>query len=107
MRATKNRSLTTARTRSALLLTLLADAEPVAVPLGDVAERPHVGDTVDVDDAVQVVGLVLDHPREEILGHQADLIALAIETLQPDGGMARNHAAHVGHREAAFPAVLF
>src|SRR5688500_5141138 len=99
MRATKNRSLTTARTRgdgspagaSAGLLSRRAYAKPVPGPRGDVAERPHVGDTIDIDDAVQMVGLVLDHPGEEVLGRHAHRIALAIEAFQTNGGIARHH----------------
>src|SRR2546428_554405 len=80
IRATKKRSETTATTRAVagcdpgwaslepVLVTLLADAKPVALPLRDVAERAHVADPVHVDDAVEVVGLVLDHAGEELLG---------------------------------------
>src|SRR5882762_3952719 len=118
MRATKKRSDTTATTRAVacgdpegasvepVLVTLLADAEPVALPLRDVAERAHVTDPVHVDDAVEVVRLVLDHAGEEVLGDELDGIALPVEALEPHRRVARHHTPHVGHREAALPAVL-
>src|SRR5207253_222500 len=114
----KKRSVTTATTRavagcgrtcawlSPRLVTLLADAEPVALPLRDVAERAHVTDPIDVDDAVEVVRLVLDDAREEILGDELDGVARAIEAFEPHRRVARGHAPHVGHREAALPAVF-
>src|SRR5207302_797241 len=97
MRATKNRSRTTAITRGSALVILLADAQPVLVPLGNVAEGPEVTHAVDVDDAVQVVGLVLDDPREEVLGEEADAVGLAVVAVEPHRGVARHHAPHVGH----------
>src|SRR5205085_944219 len=118
MRATKKRSTTTATTRvvacgdpegasvEPVLVTLLADAEPVALPLRDVTERAHVTDPVHVDDAVEVVRLVLDHAGEEVLGDELDGVALPVETLEAHRRVARHHAPHIGHREAALPAVL-
>ncbi len=55
---------------------------------------------------MEVVGLVLDHPREELLGHHVDRIALPIERLEPNGRRPRDDAAHVGHGEATLPPVL-
>src|SRR5262249_49278713 len=63
-RATKKRSLTTATA----LIVLLLIAEPVLVPLGQVRQGGEVLHPVHVDDAVQVVRLVLDDASEELLG---------------------------------------
>src|SRR3989449_3368749 len=106
MRATKNRSRTTAITAASTLVILLADPQPVLVPLGDVAEGPEVAHAVDVDDAVQMVGLVLDHAGEELLGVHDLPVALAVVVLQAHRRVARHHPPHVGHRETPFPAVL-
>src|SRR6202022_607301 len=107
MRATKKRSRTTATTFIvASLVVLLLVAEPVAVPLGEMREGGEVAHPVEVDAAVQVVGLVLDDAGEELLGHHVDRVALAIERLEAHAGEARDHAPHVGHRDAALPAVL-
>src|SRR5262245_33813728 len=69
-RATKKRSLTTATA----LIVLLRIAEPVLVPLGKVREGHEVLHAVEVDDAVQVVRLVLDDAREELLGDHVELL---------------------------------
>src|SRR5712671_642849 len=111
MRATKKRSRTTATTfigwaSAARLVVLLLVAEPVAVPLGQMREGGEVPHPVEVDPAVQVVGLVLDDAGEELLGHHVDQAALAVERLETHAAEARDHAPHVGHREAALPAVL-
>src|SRR5688572_31023178 len=106
MRATKNRSRTTATTRESASVILLADPQPVLVPLGDVAESPEVAHAIDVDDALEVVGLVLDDPGEEVLRVEDHARALAVVALEPDGRVARDHPAHVGDREASLPAVL-
>src|SRR5713101_8157289 len=103
IRATKNRSVTTATTGEPPdvmdLIGLLGHAEGVALPLGEERERGEVAHAVDVDDPVQVIGLVLDDPREEVLGHEVHAPALAVVTFQAHGGVTRNAPAHVGHRE--------
>src|SRR5262249_61631574 len=109
MRATKNRSEPTATTRAVAgcgracasvepgLVTLLAHAEPVPLPLRDVAEGAHVADPVDVDDPVEVIGLVLDHPREKFLGHQGHGVAVAIHALEPHPRTPPHHPPHIAH----------
>src|SRR6202008_4960327 len=106
MRATKNRSRTTATTRepSPSLVILFADPQPVLVPFGDVAEGPEIRHAVDVDDALEMVGLVLDHPGEEVLRDQVHRVGLAIVALQPHRRDSRHHAAHIGDGETALPA---
>src|SRR5262245_20516244 len=112
IRATKNRSLTTARTGAPPSpaglgsVVLFTDAEPVLVPLGDVGERGKVAHAIEIDLAVEMVGLVLAHAREEILGDYVDRLALAIEALQTHRGEAGHHPPHVGDRKAPFPALL-
>src|SRR5262249_5405685 len=102
IRATKNRSLTTPTT----LIVLLLYPQPVLVPLREVGERGEVSHAVEVDTAVEVIRLVLDHSREELLGHPVDPRAFPIVALAPDRRIPRHHAAHVGDGEAAFPSVL-
>src|SRR6058998_2106224 len=110
IRATKKRSLTTARTGastpSRASVGLFTVAEPVLVPLGDVGERGEIAHAVEVDDPVQVVGLVLADPREEVLRDEVHRLPLAVQALQAHGRVAGHHAAHVGDREAALPALL-
>ena len=55
---------------------------------------------------MEVIGLVLDDPGEELLGHAVDPGARAIVRFDPDRGVARDHAAHVGHGQTPFPPVL-
>src|SRR5262245_56703937 len=106
MRATKNRSLTTARTGACPSpakpgsVVLFTDAEPVLVPLGDVGERGEIAHAVEINLAVEVIGLVLAHAREEVLRDDVDLLALAVEALQAHRGVTRHHPTHVRNREA-------
>src|SRR5574342_369253 len=102
MRATKNRSLTTATA----LIVLLLDAEPVLVPLGEMSERREVAHAIEVDDAVEVVGLVLDDAREELLRLALDAASFPVIRVEPNGGEPRHHPAHVGHGETALPALF-
>src|SRR2546425_10739242 len=102
MRATKKRSVTTATTRGPLLI-LLDDSEPVLVPLREMTERGEVRHPIDVHDAVQMVGLVLDDAREEIFCDQIDLLPVTVVAHQADGAIPRHLPSHVGHRETAFP----
>src|SRR5437899_9299369 len=110
MRATKNRSLTTARTGASPSpakpgsVVLFTDAEPVLVPLGDVGERGEIAHAVEVHGPVQVIGLVLGDPREEVLRDEVHHLPLPIETLKTHGRVAGHHPAHVGNRETALPA---
>src|SRR4051812_21788905 len=111
IRATKKRSLTIATTWGAMSgppmssIILLTDAERVALPLGDEGQAREVAHPVRVDDALQVVGLVLDHPREELLRHEIDPLAGTVEALEPHLGEARHAPAHVGDGQAALPAL--
>src|SRR5213593_4249359 len=122
IRATKKRSFTTATTRapetvsreaveppesscSPELIVLLAKAEPVAVPLGDVREGGQATHPVEVHRAEQMIRVVLDHPREEVLGHEVYPLGLPVIAREPDRGVARHPAPHVGHGQAAFPAL--
>src|SRR5215510_2008672 len=102
MRATKKRSLTTPTT----LIVLLLDPQPVLVPLRKVGQRREVAHAIQIDLAVQMVRLVLDHASEELLGLAGDPDAVAVVGLEPDSRVPRNHPAHVRHREAPFPAIL-
>src|SRR5439155_13887396 len=112
MRATKNRSLTTARTGASPSpawpgsVVLFTEAEPVLVPLGDVGERGEIAYAVEVDHPVQVVRLMLAHAREEVLGDDVDRLALPVVTLQTHRREAWHHPAHVRNRETPLPALL-
>src|SRR5207244_6167724 len=88
------------------LVVLLGRAEPVPVPLGEMREGAEVAHSIDVDDPVQMIALVLDHPREKVGGLEVDRLALTVAGLEPYRGPARDDAAHVGNRETTLPAVL-
>ena len=68
-------------------------------------EAAHVAHAIEVDAAVEVVALVLDHAGEEALGLQHVGLALAVEGLEPQPRVARHLPAQVGDGEAALPAV--
>jgi len=55
---------------------------------------------------MEMVGLVLDDPGKEFLGHAVDPRSLTIVGFEPDRGVPWDHAAHVGHGETPLPAVL-
>src|SRR5437867_12174331 len=84
IRATKKRSLTAATT----LIVLLRVAEPVATPLRQMGQGGEVPHPVHVHDAVEMIGLVLEHAREELLGDDAQLVPGPIVGLEPHGGVA-------------------
>src|SRR5262245_18839816 len=128
MRATKKRSLTTARTGPPFWgaisgplvwgvwgaisgplmssIALLTDAEPVLLPLGNVGESGEIAHPIEVHVTVEVIGLVLGDACEEVLRVDDLPGALAVEIFEPDRRVAWHHAPHVGHRDAAFPPVL-
>src|SRR5437867_11192805 len=112
MRATKNKSLTRASTGLAVRAPALAppdvesvglftDAEPVLVPLGDVAERREVAHPVEVHRTPQVVALVLDHAREEVLGVHAHLLPAGVVALVPFPSVATYQPPPICDREAS------
>src|SRR5215472_3395264 len=102
IRATKKRSFTTPTT----LIVLLLYPQPVLAPLGKVGQRREVTHAVEVDTGMEMIRLVLDDPREELLGHAVDARPLAIVAFEADRGEPGDHATHVGDGEAAFPSVL-
>src|SRR3989441_654664 len=141
MRATKKRSLTTARTgrywpepgdgpatawgESGAMsgppmfriwgaisgplmssIALLADAEPVPLPLGNVGEGRQVAHTIEVHVPVEMIGLVLGDACEEVLGIDDVARAFTVVKLEPDRRVAGHDAPHVGNRQAALPAVF-
>src|SRR5215831_20233562 len=73
IRATKKRSLTTATTEApgdvipTGSIGRLGDPEGISLPFGEERQRRDVAHAVDVDDPVEMIGLVLDDPREEVL----------------------------------------
>src|SRR5687768_14366863 len=69
-------------------------------------ERAHVGHALRIQDAVQVVALVLDHARVESFGDALYRIAILVGPRVAQLGVAGNHAAHARHREAALPVAL-
>src|ERR1700730_275323 len=87
MRATKNRSLTTATA----LIVLLLDAEPIFVPFKDMGQRREVAHPVEVDHAVEVGGLVLDDAGEELLRLAFDTASPAVIGVEPRRGIPRHH----------------
>src|SRR5260370_1371936 len=96
MRATKKRSRTTATTfigwaPAARLVVLLLVAEPVAIPLGQMREGGEVPHPIEVDPAVQLIGLVLGDPGQEFLVHHADPPPPAAEHIQPHAPSPPHH----------------
>src|SRR5439155_11390651 len=88
------------------LVVLFSHAEGIALPFGDERQARKILHAVDVHDALEVVGLVLDHPGEKLLGHEVHLLAGAIAALETNLSEPRHASAHVGHRQAPFPAVF-
>src|SRR5262249_35316466 len=90
MRATKKRSLTTATALIDLQpvssIILLVVPQPVLVPLREVGQRREVAHPVEIDRAVEVVGLVLDDPGQELLGEAFDPAPLAVKRVEPHRG---------------------
>src|SRR5207249_12221753 len=88
IRATKNKSLTIARTGAEVPPPLppprssrgsgglLTDAAPVLVPLGAVGEGGVIAHAVEVHHPAQVIGPVLGGPRDEVLRDEAHHLPL-------------------------------
>src|SRR6185312_10674046 len=70
------------------------------------AELGEVGHPLRVEDAVQVVALVLHHARVETLGLALDGLAVLVVARVAQPRVARHEAPHAGHRKTAFPALL-
>jgi hypothetical protein len=68
------------------------------------AQALHAVHSVQVDAAVQVVALVLDHARVEARRFDAERAALAVQRLEPQPLPARHQPAQLRDRQAAFPA---
>src|SRR5262249_33258029 len=88
-------SSTSASAVTADLVILLVVAEPVLVPLGQVRERGEVPHAVEVDDTVEVIGLVLDDAREELLCHGVDRLPVSAIGLEAHRRVPGHHAPHV------------
>src|SRR6266508_6059880 len=102
IRATKKRSLTTATA----LIVLLRIAEPVPAPLGQVGQGGEVLHAVHVDEAVEIVRLVLHDAGDELPGDHAELFPRPIKGLEAHRRVARYHAPHVRDGQTPFPAVF-
>src|SRR5581483_10913395 len=72
----------------------------------DEAELREVLDAHRIEDAVEVVALVLHHARVEALDRAVDRLAKGVEAGVADLAVARHDAAHPGHRQASLPALL-
>ena len=71
-----------------------------------IAEHAHVAHAHRIEDAVQVVALVLDHAGVEAVRLAFDRPALRIEALVAQARVARHPAAQAGDRQAALPSFL-
>ena len=71
--------------------------------MGEGLEAVHA---VEVDEAVEVVGLVLDDAGGEALVDPLERLAVEAVAAELELAVAAHLAAQVGHREAALPAVL-
>src|SRR6185369_15182568 len=74
--------------------------------LFDEAETAHVGHSLRIENAVEMVAFVLHDARVESLGDTVDGIALLVRARIAKLRVARHHAAHAGNREAALPSFL-
>ena len=81
-------------------------ALPRVVPriLFEIGQRLEAAHAIEEQDAVQMIGLVLDDARGEILELELEALAGAIEGRHLDVLRARHPAAHFRNAEAAFPA---
>jgi integrase len=78
----------------------------VVLHLLDEGQAAHVGHAVEVDVAVEVVALVLDDAREEVLGLEGEGIAMAVEGIELQPLESRHDASEIRYGEAALPAGL-
>jgi hypothetical protein len=70
------------------------------------AEPAHIVDALGVKDAVEMIALMLHHPRVKILYLPFYGLSLCIETTVTNVPVARHLSAHTRHAEATFP-ILF
>src|SRR5262249_15801774 len=89
--------------RFSSLLLLMLGGQPVALEFGEMRQRFQIRHAVEVDTAHQVVELVLDDAGEKIVGHDLDLITIAIESIDTQLSPPRNTTAKIRNAETAFP----
>src|SRR4029453_1377071 len=88
-----------------IVLVLLALARVVARILLEIRQRFEAAHAIEEQDAVQMIGLVLDDARRKMLALGVEGLAGAIERRDLDVLRTRHAPAHVGNAEAAFPAL--
>jgi len=77
--------------------------QPVPRKLLQEGEGSEVFHAVEIDFAVQMIELVLDHARVKAVGFEVELVAFSIESLNVNALVAWHAAAQVRNAEAALP----
>ena len=90
---------------SSFVFVIVVAARVIARELVDVGQRLERSHAVEEQDAVEVIGFVLDDAGRELAGLELDALALAIERADLDLERARHLAADVGNAQAALPAL--
>src|SRR6266404_4156101 len=66
-------------------------------------EQPEIGHPLRIENSVEMITLVLDHPGVKALDLAVDGLAVETERAIADAQVARNDTAQPGDREAALP----
>src|SRR6185503_16881974 len=69
-------------------------------------ERRHVLDSLRIEDAVEVIALVLDDARVKAFDGTVDRSALLVEAAIAQSDIPRHETAHAGDAQAALPSLL-
>src|SRR5205085_2791062 len=81
-------------------ISVIGDVLPWEELCGE-AEAAHVGHAHGIQDAIEVVDLVLHHAGVEPFGHAVDGLAVLVEAGVAQLEVARHDPAHARHREAS------
>src|SRR5438128_7507307 len=66
-------------------------------------QRLHGGHSIEEQDTIEMIGLVLGDSRRKIAQPHIEALAIAVERPQRDVGVPRPHAADVGTAQTALP----
>ncbi len=91
--------------RVVVIVVFVVSRGVIARVLLEVGQRFEALHAIEEQHAVEMIGLVLDDARGEILQLELEALAVAIERRHLDVLRARHAAAHFGNAQAAFPAL--